>query len=119
MKHLGAREKFKLAQLDAAQLKEVIEEEEAQNKLKQKIWQEENELKEKKWQEEDELKQSIRQKENELKQRIRQKEARRKIQLANAQYETWKDSDVKAERDLQVKSRVPLGGSQSKKEPSL
>ena len=29
------------------------------------------------------------------------------------------DLDVKAERDLEVKSRDPLGGSQSKKEPSL
>ena len=92
MKRLRACEKLKLAQPEAAQLKE-----EAQNELKQKIWQEENELK----------------------QRIRQKEARRKIELANAQYEIWKDLDVQAEPDLEVKPRDPLGGSQSKKEPFL
>ena len=86
MKRLCAREKLKLAQLEAAQLKEVIEEEKAQN---------------------------------ELKQRIRQKEARRKLELANAQYEIWMDADVKTERDLEVKSRDPLGTSQSKKELSL
>ena len=34
IKHLRAREKLKLAQLEAAQLKEVIEEERAQNELK-------------------------------------------------------------------------------------
>ena len=56
---------------------------------------------------------------NNLKQRIRQKEARRKLELANAQYEIWMDSDVKAERDLEVKSRDRLGSSQSKKELSL
>ena len=47
MKRLRALEKLKLAQLEAAQLKEVIEEEEAQNELKQKIWLEENQLKQK------------------------------------------------------------------------
>ena len=104
MKRLRAREKLKLAQLEAVQLKEVIEEEEA----KQKIQQEENEMKQK-----------IQQKENELKQRIRQKEARRKLELANAQYEIWMEADVKAERDLEVKSRDPLGSSQLKKELSL
>ena len=93
MKRLRAREKLKLAQLEAAQLKEVIEEEEA--------------------------KQRIRQKENELKQRIRQKEASRKLVLANAQHEIWMEADVKAERDLEVKSRDPLGSSQLKKELSL
>ena len=93
MKRLRAREKLKLAQLEAVQLKEVIEEEEA----KQKIWQEKNELK----------------------QRIREKNARRKLELANAQYKIWMDSDVKAERDLEVKSCDPLGSSQSKKELSL
>ena len=41
MKRLRARQKFKLAQLQAAQLKEVIGEEEPQNKLRPK----ENELK--------------------------------------------------------------------------
>ena len=86
MKRLRARKKLKLAQLEAAQLKEVIKEEEAQN---------------------------------ELKHRIRQKEARRKLELANAQYEIWMDSDVKAERDLEVKARDPLGSSQSKKKLSL
>ena len=90
MKRLRTREKLKLAQLEAAQLKEVIEEEEA----KQRMWQEQNELKK----------------------RIRQKEARRKLELANAQYEIWMDSDVKAERDLEVKSRHPLGSLHSKKE---
>ena len=96
MKRLRAREKLKLAQLEAAQLKEVIEEEKAQNELKQRIQQEENEMKQK-----------IQQKENELKQRIRQKEARRKLELANAQYEIWMEADIKAERDLEVKSRDP------------
>ena len=86
MKRLRAREKLKLAQLEAAQLKEVIEEEKAQN---------------------------------ELKQRIQQKEASRKLELANAQYEIWMEADVKAERDLDVKSRDPLGSSQLKKELSL
>ena len=47
MKRLRAREKLKPAKLKVAQLKEVIEEEEAQNELKQRIWQEENELKQK------------------------------------------------------------------------
>ena len=93
MKRLRAREKLKLAQLEAAQLKEVIEEEKAQNELKQKMQQEENELK----------------------QRIWQKEARRKLELANAQYEIWMEADVKAERDLEVKSRDPLGSSQIRK----
>ena len=41
MKRLRAREKLKLAQLETVQLKELIEEEEA----KQKIQQKENELK--------------------------------------------------------------------------
>ena len=86
MKRLRAREKLKLAQLEATQLKEVIEKEEAQNELKQKI---------------------------------QQKEACGKLELANAQYEIWMDSDVKAERDLEVKSRDPLGSSQLKKELSL
>ena len=57
MKRLRVREKLKLAQLEAAQLKEVIKEERAQNELKQRMQQEENELK----------------------QRIRQKEARKKL----------------------------------------
>ena len=108
MKGLHAREKLKLAQVEAAQLKEVIEEEEAQNELKQKIWQEGNELKHK-----------ICQEENELKQRTRQNEACKKIELANAQYEIWKDLDVKAEPHLEVKPRNPWGGSQSKKEPFI
>ena len=82
MRRLRAREKLKLAQLEAAQLKEVIEEEK-------------------------------------LKQRIRQREARRKLELANAQYEIWMEADIKAERDLEVKSRDPLGSPQSKKELSL
>ena len=85
MKRLRAREKLKLAQLEAVQLKEVIEEEEA----KQRIQKEENEMKQKIQQEENEMKQKIQQKENELKQRIRQKEASRKLELANAQYEIW------------------------------
>ena len=38
MKRLRACEKLKLEQLEVAQLKEVIEEEEAQNELKQRIW---------------------------------------------------------------------------------
>ena len=108
MKHLCAREKLKIAQLEAAQLKEVIEEERAQNEMKQRIQQEENEMKQK-----------IQQEENELKQRIRQKEARRKLELANAQYEIWMEADVKAERNLEVKSRDPLGSLQLKKELSL
>ena len=81
MKCLRAREKLKLAQLEAAQLKEVIEEKRAQNEMKQKI---------------------------------RQKEASRKLKLANAQYEIWMEADVKTERDLEVKSRDPLGSSQLK-----
>ena len=93
MRRLRAREKLKLAQLEAVQLKKVIEEEEA--------------------------KQRIQQEENELKQRIRQKEVRRKLELANAQYEIWMEADVKAEPDLEVKSRDPLGSSQLKKELSL
>ena len=108
IKRLRAREKLKLAQLEAAQLKVVIEEEKAQNELKQKIQQKENELKQRIWQEE-----------NELKQRIRQKEARRKLELANAQYVIWMEADVKAERDLEVTSRDPLGSFQLKKELSL
>ena len=111
MKHLRACKKLKLAQLETAQLKEIIEEEEAQNELKQRIWQEENELK-----------QRIRQKENELKQKIRQKEAHRKLELVNAQYEIWMDSDVKAQCelcDLEVKAHDPLGSLQLKKQLSL
>ena len=56
MKRLRAREKLKLAQLEAVQLKEVIEEEEAkqriqqeENELKQKIQQKENELTKSRW----------------------------------------------------------------------
>ena len=71
MKRLRAREKLKLAQLEAAQLKEIIEEEKAQNELKQRIW---------------------------------QKETCRKLELANTQYEIWMEADVKAERNLEVKS---------------
>ena len=76
--------------------------------MKQKIQQEENEMKQK-----------IQQKENELKQRIQQKEASRKLELVNAQYEIWMEADVKAEHDLEVKSRNPLGSLQLKKEFSL